>query len=53
MCTHVIFKHLRHQAIDGAAHGSYLVQNLGTALIGIERTLQRLDLPPDASHPPQ
>ena len=51
VCLNMIFHDLDHQAIDGTTHGSDLLQNLRAAALGLERPLQRLDLPPDATNP--
>jgi hypothetical protein len=49
MHADVIFDHLRHQAVDGAAAGGQQFHHIGATGIGIERPLQRLDLATQAA----
>lgn len=49
----MLFHHLDHQAIDSTSHCRNLLQNLGTAALSLQRSLQRFDLAADAAHPGQ
>lgn len=46
----VVFHYLHHETIDRTAHGGDLLQDLGAALLSLERTLERLDLTADAAN---
>src|SRR5215831_18035454 len=46
----VVLHHLGHQAVHGAADGCNHLQDVGAADLSFERTLDRLNLPADASH---
>jgi hypothetical protein len=47
----VLFENFCHQPIDSSAHPCDLMEQICTAFLGIKRSLQRLDLPPDAPNP--
>jgi hypothetical protein len=51
MRVDVILNHFRHQSRYRPPHTGDQVHDLFTASLAIERTLDRLDLTPDAAHP--
>jgi hypothetical protein len=46
----VNFDHFAHQAIRRTAHGGNLLQNGQTGFAGLKRTLEGIDLAPDAAY---
>jgi hypothetical protein len=51
VCVDVILNHFRHQSRDRPPRTRDQVHDLFTAGLGIERTLNSLDLTPDAAYP--
>jgi hypothetical protein len=49
----VIFQDFCHQAVDRTARGGNLLQDGRTTLLGLQCTLERIDLPADAPNPNQ
>src|SRR5437016_7235068 len=51
--ANMVFHHLGHEAVHGAAHRGDELQYLGAAELALEGALGRLDLAADAAHPIQ
>src|SRR5579871_6661326 len=50
VAAHVLFDHLGHEPVCGAAESGNLLHDFGAALLGLEGTLERLDLSADTPH---